>query len=61
MKNREFWVFLFFVGTLLFNWPFLDIFSLVLPYYFITVWSLFILLVCVVATLKETKGRDTDV
>jgi len=61
MKNREFWVFLFFLGTLLFNWPFLDIFSLVLPYYFFGVWSLFILLVCIVATLKETKDRGTDV
>lgn len=61
MKNREFWVFLFFLGTLLFNWPFLDIFSLVLPHYFFTVWILFILLVYIVATLKETKGRDTDV
>ena len=58
MKNREFWVFLFFLGTILFNWPFLDIFSLVLPYYFFGLWSLFILLVATVATLKESKGRD---
>ncbi len=61
MKNKEFWVFLFFLGTLLFNWPFLDIFSLVLPYYFFGVWSLFILVVFIVATLKENKGRGTDV
>jgi hypothetical protein len=61
MKNKEFWIFLFFLGTLLFNWPFLDIFSLVLPYYFFGVWSFFILVVGIVATLKETKGRDTDV
>jgi len=61
MKNREFLVFLFFLGTLLFNWPFLDIFSLVLPYYLFGVWSLFILLVCIVATLKETEDRGTDV
>jgi len=61
MKNKEFWVFLFFLGTFLFNWPFLDIFSLVLPYYFFAVWSLFILIVFIVATLKETEGRDSDV
>ncbi len=61
MKNKEFWVFLFFLGTLLFNWPFLDIFSLVLPYYLFCVWSLFILVVCIVSTSNKTKGRDTDV
>jgi hypothetical protein len=61
MKNKEFWVFLFFLGTLLLNWPFLDIFSLVLPYYFFGVWSLFILVVGIVATLKNTKDRDADV
>jgi len=61
MKNKEFWVFLFFIGTLLFSWPFLDIFSLVLPYYFFAAWSLFILVVYLVTSLKETKGRDTDV
>ncbi|MBI5848418.1 MAG: hypothetical protein HZB31_10820 [Nitrospirae bacterium] len=61
MKNKEFWVFLFILGALLFNWPFLDIFSLVLPYYFFGVWSLFILVVCIVASLKGNKGRDTDV
>ncbi|MBI5074135.1 MAG: hypothetical protein HZB62_03030 [Nitrospirae bacterium] len=61
MKKKEFWVFLFFLGVLLFNWPFLDIFSLVLPYYLFGVWSLFILVVSIVATLRETKGRDTDV
>ena len=61
MKNKEFWVFLFFLGTLLFNWPFLDIFNLVLPYYLFGVWSLFIFVVCIVASLKETKGGDKDV
>jgi hypothetical protein len=61
MKNKEFWVFLFFLGTLLFNWPFLDIFSLVLPYYFFGLWGLFILVVCIVSSLKEPKGRKTDV
>lgn len=61
MKNKEFWVFLFFLGTLLFNWPFLDIFSLVLPYYFFGLWSLFILVVCIVASMREAKDRNTNV
>lgn len=61
MKYKEFWVFLFFLGLFLFNWPFLDIFSLVLPYYFFGLWSLFILVVCIVASLKETEGRGRDV
>lgn len=61
MKNKEFWVFLFFLGTLLFNWPFLDIFSLVLPFYFLVAWGLFILIVGIVANLKKTEDRKTDV
>lgn len=61
MKNKEFWVFLFFMGAFLFNWPFLDIFSLVLPYYLFGVWSLFIFVVFIVSTLKGAKGRDKDV
>lgn len=43
MNNRELWPFLFFLGTLLLNWPFLDIFSLSLPYYLFGVWGLFII------------------
>lgn len=61
MNNKEFWVFLFFLGTLLFNWPFLDIFNMVLPYYFLGVWGLFILAVCVVVTINKKTGKDGDV
>lgn len=43
MNNKELWPFLFFLGTLLLNWPFLDIFSLSLPYYLFGVWGLFII------------------
>ena len=45
MNNREVWVFFFLLGLLLFNWPFLDIFSLSLPYYLFGVWGLFIFVV----------------
>lgn len=61
MNNKEFWVFLFFLGTLLFNWPFLDIFNMVLPYYFLGVWGLFILVVCAVVTITNKTGKDGDV
>jgi hypothetical protein len=61
MNSKEFWVFLFFLGTLLFNWPFLDIFNMVLPYYFLGVWGLFICIVCVVVMMTETRGKDRDV
>jgi len=61
MNNKEFWVFLFFLGTLLFNWPFLDIFNMVLPYYFLGVWGLFILVVCAVVTINEKTGKNNDV
>lgn len=43
MNNKELWLFLFIVGTFLLNWPFLDIFSLSLPYYLFGVWGLFII------------------
>ena len=61
MNSKEFWVFLFFLGTLLFNWPFLDIFNMVLPYYFLGVWGLFILVVCIVVTINEKTRKDSDV
>jgi len=61
MHNKEFWVFLFFLGTLLFNWPFLDIFNMVLPYYFLGVWGLFILVVCVVVMVSEKRGKNRGI
>ncbi len=42
MNNRELWPFLFVVGTLLFNWPFLDVFAHYLPYYLFGAWGLLI-------------------
>jgi len=61
MNNKEFWVFLFFLGTFLFNWPFLDIFNMVLPVYFLGVWGLFILVVYVVVTVNRKTGKNNDV
>jgi len=43
LNNKELWPFLFILGTFFLNWPFLDIFSLSLPYYLFGVWGLFII------------------
>lgn len=42
MRGKEIWLFLFLLGTFLFNWPFLDIFSLTLPQYLFGLWAIFI-------------------
>lgn len=56
MKNRELIPFLFIFGVLFFNWPFLDIFSLSLPYYLFGAWGLFILLVGLI--IRGAGGGD---
>ena len=45
MGNKELWFFLFLCGVLLFNWPFLEIFDLYLPYYLFGVWGALIIAV----------------
>jgi hypothetical protein len=47
MSNKEIWFFLFFFGVLLFNWPFLEVFALSLPYYLFIIWGVFIIVVIV--------------
>jgi len=59
MGNKELWSFLFLIGTLLFNWPLLDIFSLSLPYYLFSVWGLFIVVVSLsIALSKRPANKD---
>ncbi len=59
MGNKELWSFLFLIGTLLFNWPLLDIFSLSLPYYLFIVWGLFIVVVSLsIARSKRPANKD---
>lgn len=43
MVTKEHWGFLFVLGALAFNWPFLYIFGSGLPYYLFGVWALIIL------------------
>jgi hypothetical protein len=61
MNHKEFWLFLFSLGALLFNWPFLDMFNMILPYYFLGAWALFIFIVCVVVTVSEKREKDRNV
>lgn len=42
IMKRDIWVALFFLGLLLFGWPFLNIFHSILPYYLFTIWFAFI-------------------
>jgi len=50
----EGWLFLFFMGLLLLNWPFLKVFKAVLPYYLFVVW---VLLVVAVALMSRGAGK----
>jgi len=55
MASRELWVFLFFLGVLLFNWPLLKIFGFSLPYYLFTVWGIFIAATALIITIKRKQ------
>jgi len=58
MKYKEAWFFLFFLGTLLLNWPFLDIFSMSLPAYLFGTWGIFIFIVSIfISNLNREKNR----
>ncbi len=48
--SKEIWPFLFFLGLLFFNWPFLEIFSVSLPKYLFGVWALFIIAIALIIT-----------
>jgi len=59
MQNKELWFFIFFIGTLLFNWPFLDIFSMSLPLYLFGTWGFFIIIVSVfINILNRENSKD---
>ncbi|MHB8880060.1 MAG: hypothetical protein ACYC69_00965 [Thermodesulfovibrionales bacterium] len=57
MLSRELWVFLFMIGFLVFNWPFLEIFSDALPYYLFGAWGAYILVVKVLTTIMQRRGE----
>lgn len=53
MKHTEIWVFIFSLGLLSLNWPFLEIFHTYVVVYLFVVWLLFIILVAFSAHKKE--------
>ena len=57
MKNKEVWPFIYLVGLLLFNWPLMDLFDAILPYYLYAAWVLFILALGLLTTLR---GRSDN-
>ena len=61
MKNKEVWPFIFLFGLLFFNWPLMDIFEPVLPYYLYSVWVLFILVLGLLATDKNRVDQNDHV
>jgi hypothetical protein len=61
MRNNEIWPFLFLLGLLFLNWPFLDLFRPYFPYYFFVVWGLFILIVGLLISRVTGKKRGDDV
>lgn len=60
MNSKELWLFLFLTGFIFFNWPFLDIFGLSLPYYLFCAWGVFIIIVSFFIT-KATKQKRQGV
>lgn len=61
MKNKEVWPFVFLLGLLFFNWPLMDLFGSVLPYYLYSAWVLFILGIGLLATVKGRAEKNDHV
>jgi hypothetical protein len=57
MRNPEIWIFIFILGLLGLNWPFLDIFHVSVVTYLFSFWLLFILLVAF-AVWKNRNNRS---
>jgi len=53
--RRDIWIFLFFLGSILFGWPFLRIFYQSLTYYLFIAWFAFIGLLFL-ASLSSERG-----
>ena len=61
MKNKEVWPFIFLIGLLAFNWPMIDLFEAVLPYYLYSTWVLFIVVIGVLSTVKGRAEKNKNV
>lgn len=59
MKNTEIWVFIFSLGLLSLNWPFLEIFYTTAVSYLFVTWILLIVLVAIAAH-KTTSNKSSE-
>jgi hypothetical protein len=60
MKNTEVWVFIFSLGLLSLNWPFLEIFyTTEVSYLFVTWMLLIVLLALATHRANNNKGSET--
>ncbi len=57
MVFKEIWAFLFLLGLVIFNWPFLGIFGGALSYVLYGMWALLIL--CIVVFSAIEGGQDS--
>jgi hypothetical protein len=53
--RRDIWIFLFFVGLLLFSWPLMSIFGYGLATYLFVSWLLFIILIFIASKVSERE------
>jgi len=62
MKTKELWLFLFLIGTLALNWPFLAIFGSNLPAYLFLAWLMLIAAIYHFAAgaSKDDKAKDNN-
>ena len=59
MKNTEIWVFIFSLGLLSLNWPFLEIFYTTAVFYLFVTWILLIVLVAI-ASHKTNSNKSSE-
>lgn len=59
MKNTEIWVFIFSLGLLSLNWPFLEIFYTTEVSYLFVTWILLIVLVAIAAH-KTSSNKSSE-
>jgi hypothetical protein len=58
---KELWLFIFIIGTLILNWPFLNIFKMSLPFYLFSIWGIFILVVAILISLRKKQKAENDI
>jgi len=59
MRNPEIWIFIFILGLLGLNWPFLEIFHVNVVGYLFSFWLLFIALVALAVRKNRNHRSDT--